>query len=184
MPSSPRVAEAFLLRSRYIPTGPNPPTAMYVSVQPRATDAARMIRQSLDAYFEGECSEVPEVDLLIADVDLSPAPDDASCTLTLRVGQARQDRAHFTVQHVGGNVYDVRGGLEGETQRAFTCCLPDTGSIPVAPSVGRAIGSFLARELERVVGSKRLHRDADRPSAKPADNRRETDRPPASEPYR
>ena len=158
---------------------------MYVSVQPRATDAVRMICRSLDAYFGGECSEVPEVDLSIANVDLSPTPDDASCTLDLQLGETRQDQARFTVRHVGGNVYDVRGGLVGETARAFTCCLPDADEIPVAPSVGRTIGAFLARELERVVGTQRLRRDDDRPSALPgADSRREADRPPAPEPYR
>lgn len=159
---------------------------MYTPVQPRAADAARMVCRSLDAYLRGASSEgtssEDDVPITVSRADVTEknssrtSDDDASaevsCTVDLAVGAPEAGdadaRAHFTVRHVGGNVYDVWGGFDEGRVQTFTCCLSDAPGIPIAPSVGRAVGSFLERELRspavkpEMNGRKPERRDNDR----------------------
>jgi hypothetical protein len=68
--------------------------------------------------------------------------------------------ASFTIHHVGGNVYDVEGRVEGGPVRSFCYCLPDPAPllVPEAPRLARDVAAFLLDALERRLGSDLLRR--------------------------
>lgn len=91
-----------------------------------------------------------------------PAPTTPS-TVTFRLD--REDlpplMAHFTIGHVGGNVYDVEGRVENGPSQSFTYCLPDPDpdSLPQAPHLARKVAAFLLDALERRIGSDLLRHE-------------------------
>ena len=134
---------------------------MYNPASPRTGDVTRMVCRSLDVFFRSECAETLGVTISITDVDVSEGAEkerveEVPCTICLDTCTDHTYRARFVARHVGGNVYDVQGGLIDGPTETFTCCLPDVNEVPVAPSVGRSIGAFLARELQRVTGRYRI----------------------------
>lgn len=60
--------------------------------------------------------------------------------------------ARFTVDHAGGNVYDITAEVENGGDKHFSCCLISTSSGGVDTALGNTIGAFLMGEIERVVG--------------------------------
>jgi hypothetical protein len=64
-------------------------------------------------------------------------------------------RVDFTVRHVGGTVYDVKGSIENGPSRTFTYSLPETTSFssPRAPHLAQAVASFLLDALEQRMGN-------------------------------
>lgn len=61
----------------------------------------------------------------------------------------------FTIRPVGGTVYDVQGTVENGCTRTFTYCLPEASppARPQAPSLARAVATFLLDALERRLGA-------------------------------
>jgi hypothetical protein len=72
--------------------------------------------------------------------------------------------AAFVIRHVGGNMYEVQGEVEGLPPRSFSYCLPEPAPLlaPAAPTLSREMAAFLLDALERRVGHDLLRRTAGR----------------------
>jgi hypothetical protein len=125
--------------------------AMYTLTEPRLADVADMLHRSLDHFVSTE--EAQGVDVQMERVEEESAPE----VLSVKVGDV-PDPARFRVRHVGGNVYDVCGGFEDAPERTFTTCLPTEEECPLAPKLGRAVGTYLLNEAERLMGGEMLRR--------------------------
>ncbi|GEM_PF-3196508 len=83
-----------------------------------------------------------------------------STQLGLQCGDRGEMTASLTVQHVGGNVYDVHCAIDGGPSKKFVYCLaggasPDTG-LALVPRLGREIAGFVLDALERSLGREGL----------------------------
>lgn len=85
-------------------------------------------------------------------------PEDAPSTLHVHARRRQSDvsslEAECTVQHVGGNVYDVRAVIEGGPTVSFAYCLPDPAPVLAleTPHLARQTATVLLDALERRVG--------------------------------
>lgn len=63
--------------------------------------------------------------------------------------------AHVTIQHIGGNVYDLTCTVDGGPTRSFTYSLPDLPAHEPAkvPGLSREVALFLLDALEQRLGS-------------------------------
>lgn len=86
-----------------------------------------------------------------------PHPDSSSSSVLFRIDHNDLPPlwAHFTINHVGGTVYDVQATVKNGPSQSFTYSLPDPNSIlvPRAPHLAQEVASFLLDALERQVGS-------------------------------
>jgi hypothetical protein len=85
---------------------------------------------------------------------------------TVRLHLHRTDlprlRVDFSIRHVGGNMYDVLGLVDGGPSQTFTYCLPEEigPALPRAPRLADQVAAFLLDALERRVGSDLLRTEA------------------------
>jgi hypothetical protein len=77
-------------------------------------------------------------------------------TVHVRLGQPDVSllEAALTIRHVGGNIYDVEGRVEGRPPQSFAYCLPEPTPRRglEAPRLARDVAAFLLDALECRVG--------------------------------
>lgn len=77
----------------------------------------------------------------------------ADCVLQFELPDPLAVEARFTIDHVGGNVFEVAGGLEGQPIERFSCCLSESPSEEMLVSIEETIGEFLLAEIQGLVGT-------------------------------
>jgi hypothetical protein len=96
-------------------------------------------------------------------------PGSSPTTLHVRLSPPdhRPLEAAFVIRHLGGNMYDVQGRVEGQPVRSFSYCLPEPAPLlaPAAPQLARDMAVFLLDALERRLGRDLLRRTARRDAA-------------------
>jgi hypothetical protein len=90
-------------------------------------------------------------------------PDAAASTVRFRLewpGRPSLEAA-FRIRHLGGNMYEVQGQIEGLPPQSFGYCLPDPPpAFFRAPRLARDVATFLLDGLERRIGNELLRRTA------------------------
>lgn len=127
-------------------------TAMHTAPAPNPSAVVRMLDRSLRQFFNTAC--VRRYGTCLGIERRLDVPNDVYA-VDLGANDA-QATARFEVEHVGGNVYDVRGGLVDRGVRCFTCALPDAPEPRSAPQLARRVGRFLLAEIERSTGAASL----------------------------
>lgn len=148
------------------------------SYRPTPTPSDRATQQLQDEllhFFNVTCPDRHDVRIPVSSPETSGGPDGGDGLLRFELPGLPPVDAHVTAHHVGGNVYEISGGLEGRPAETFSCCL---SSSPCFRScVERTIGAFLLMELKCFVGAyvlrndERLRTDAPSCPEQPEDNR-------------
>ncbi|MEF8796381.1 MAG: hypothetical protein V5A48_08015 [Salinivenus sp.] len=118
-----------------------------------SVSVADILADSLAAVFDALSTERYGRPVSLRRVALAGSSPD---TVHVRLG--RPDlcslEATLTIRHVGGNVYDVEGRVEGRPPQSFAYCLPAPAPrlVPEAPRLARDVAAVLLDALERRVG--------------------------------
>jgi hypothetical protein len=141
---------------------------------------ADVLATNLEAVFASLCDQRYGGRIFL-ERDEEAERDPSTVRFRLRRADLPELRAHFAVRHVGGNVYDVQGRVEDGPVRTFTYSLPETAPpiVPRAPSLARAVASFLLDALEHRIGSDLLRSELRSRVPQPPD--RSPSRSPASD---
>ena len=121
---------------------------------------ADVLAANLERVFDGLCEHRYGSPISLERVDVSDEP-----TPTARFHLHRTDlprlRVDFEIRHVGGNVYDMQGLVDGGPSRTFTYCLPESAPpvVPRAPRLTDEVAAFLLDTLERRIGSDLLRNE-------------------------
>lgn len=114
---------------------------------------ADAVYRSFESALTEQCSNRDSLDVTV-DRTAEGQPSEFS----LRCHDLIEMTATLSVQHVGGNVYDVYCTIEDDTSQQFVYCLPDKADAPLppVPRLGRNLAVFLLDELEQSYGRQNL----------------------------
>jgi hypothetical protein len=145
------------------------------------TRIADILAANLETVFANLCAQRYGGPISLVRVD-DATPSASTVTFRLDRHDLPSLRSHFSVRHVGGNVYDVWGKIENGPGRSFTYCLPNDSSVatvPRAPHFAENVASFLLDAMERRLGSDLLRGNL-RPSKAPERSSPAVPRTPSS----
>ncbi|MEF8816649.1 MAG: hypothetical protein V5A20_05435 [Salinibacter sp.] len=123
---------------------------------PKSLDqVADVIYRSLESALSQRCAELYDMDVTCTDSEL---PMEIQVQCKGRLGMHLQ----VTVEHVGGNVYDVFCTIEEGASCQLTYGYPeDAGTpLPLCPRLGRKCAAFVLDELEQRLGRWHLRGEA------------------------
>jgi len=115
---------------------------------------ADILSESLAVVFENLCAQRYGGPLSIRR-PTTPEDNPATVHFVLERSDVSSVEATFTIRHVGGNMYDLMGVIDGGPIQLFSYCLPDATvpPLPPAPHLSQKVATFLLDALERRLGS-------------------------------
>lgn len=131
---------------------PIPNGAMLSDSHPPSDKAAEILQESLIYYFKTECPHQHGTYIPIEDTTVYSGHETGTgCIMEFRLPHSLSVTAELTIDHTGGNVWRVSGGLEDRPEKQFTHCTPPRSSKGDA-TLGKTIGEFLLAEMHCVLG--------------------------------
>lgn len=129
-------------------------------LEPIRTDqAAQHLRKCLLHYFTTVCPERYGIQIPVDNPE-SQASAEVDCVLRFNLPDPLATSAHFSIEHIGGNVFEIIGGLEGHPSERFSCCVAQPPSEDDLAALGETIGEYLLAKIQEDVGAYVLrHRD-------------------------
>lgn len=123
-----------------------------------ADQIADVTYRSLASALSQRCDDLYGVDVDVTCADAEP-PMEVQVQCDDRFGM----RLQVTVEHVGGNVYDVLGTIEDGASCQLTYGHPEDADapLPLCPRLGRKFAAFVLDELEQRLGRWHLRREED-----------------------
>lgn len=119
---------------------------------------ADVIYRSLKSALPQQCAERHSVDVAIARTDEGPPME-----IQVQCEDLFEMNLRVTVEHVGGNVYDVFCAIEeGASCQLTYGCPEEAGTpLPLCPRLGRKFAAFVLDGLEQRLGRWHLRRGED-----------------------
>ncbi|WP_263784594.1 hypothetical protein [Salinibacter grassmerensis] len=131
----------------------------------RLADKAAPVTQIADATYRSltsalsrRCADLYDMDVRVTRVDAGPP-----MKVRVHCEDRFELRLRVTVEHVGGNVYDVFCTIEEGASSQLTYSRPEGADtpLPLCPRLGQRFSAFVMEELERRLGRWHLCREED-----------------------
>lgn len=117
---------------------------------------ADVVYRSLDVALPQKCADRHSVDVTVTRPD-----EETPVHMQVQCGDLFEMTVRVSVEHVGGNVYDVQCTIEDEVWCQFTYSCPEEVAppLPVSPRLGEKCAAFVLDELERRLGQWHLRNE-------------------------
>lgn len=119
---------------------------------------SKVLSRSLEQAFDDMCPKRYGDSLTLHRID--ELADDATVIFGLEGPTSIGLQINVTVQHVGGNVYDIVTQVEDGSVRRFTYSEPASSgsSLSIAPYLGKKVAKHVLDEVEQHLGKELLRR--------------------------
>jgi len=131
----------------------------------RPADGAAPVPQIADVTYRSLASALSQRCADLHDMDVAVTRTDSGAPMEIQV--QCEDRfevcLRVTVEHVGGNVYDVFCTIEEGASCQLTYSRPEGADapLPLCPRLGQTFSAFVLEELEQRLGRWHLRREED-----------------------
>lgn len=126
-----------------------------IALPASSSQVAEILSHSLASVFANLCTQRYGGPLSFRRL-AAPAEAPSTAHFVLERSGTALVEATFTIRHIGGNMYDLVGMVDGGPTQSFSYCLPDSalhGPPQQAPHLAQAVTLFLLDALERRLGS-------------------------------